>query len=98
MKSSLVKYLLIALFFHGNIGCKKVCYGGTCIHTKNCIDYYIHHGDMSFTEKSQFLVLYALVHYINDFLDPSTYTLNYCTVDDAYLIVNQLGLGTLLSL
>jgi len=34
---------------------------------------------------------------INDFIDPSAYTLNYCTVDDAYTIVNKLGPGTLLS-
>ena len=34
---------------------------------------------------------------INDFIDPSTYTLSYCTVDDAYAIVNQLCPGTLLS-
>ena len=34
---------------------------------------------------------------INDFIDPSTYTLSYCTVDDAYAIVNQFGPGTLLS-
>ena len=34
---------------------------------------------------------------INDFIDPFTYTLSYCTVDDAYAIVNQLGPGTLLS-
>ena len=33
----------------------------------------------------------------NDFIDPSAYTLNYCTVDDAYAIVNKLGPGTLLS-
>ena len=34
---------------------------------------------------------------INDFIDSSTYTLSYCTVDDAYAIVYQLGPGTLLS-
>ena len=34
---------------------------------------------------------------INDFIDPLVYTLNYCTVDDAYAIVNTLGPGTLLS-
>ena len=34
---------------------------------------------------------------IHDFIDPSAYTLNYCTVDDAYSIVNKLGPGTLLS-
>ena len=33
----------------------------------------------------------------NDFIDPSAYTLNYCTVDDAYAIVNKRGPGTLLS-
>ena len=36
-------------------------------------------------------------HSINDFIDPSTYTLTYCTVDNAYAIVNHLGPGTLLS-
>jgi len=34
---------------------------------------------------------------INDFIHPSAYTLNYCTVDNAYSIVNKLGPGTLLS-
>jgi len=34
---------------------------------------------------------------INDFIDPSACTLNYCTIDDAYSIVNKLGPGTLLS-
>ena len=34
---------------------------------------------------------------INDFIDSSAYTLNYCTVDDTYSIVNKLGPGTLLS-
>ena len=34
---------------------------------------------------------------INDFIDPTTYTLTYCTVDDAYAVVNNLGPGTLLS-
>ena len=34
---------------------------------------------------------------INDFIDPSTYSLSYCSVDDAYAFVNQLGAGTLLS-
>jgi len=33
---------------------QKVCYSGTYIHTESCIDYYIHHGDMRFTEKSVF--------------------------------------------
>ena len=34
---------------------------------------------------------------INDFIDPSTYSLSYCLVDNAYAFVNQLGAGTLLS-
>ena len=34
---------------------------------------------------------------INDFIDPQTYTLSYCSVDDAFAIVNLLGPGTLLS-
>ena len=34
---------------------------------------------------------------INDFTGPSVYALNYCTVDDAYSIVNKLGPGILLS-
>jgi len=33
---------------------------------------------------------------INDFIDPVAYALNYCTVDDAFAIVNKLGPGTLL--
>ena len=34
---------------------------------------------------------------INDFIDSNTYTLSYCTVDDAYTIINKLGQGALLS-
>ena len=36
---------------------------------------------------------------INDFIDANTYTLTftYCTVDDAYTIINKLGQGALLS-
>ena len=34
---------------------------------------------------------------INDFIDPNTYSLSYCSVDDAYAFINQLGPGTLLS-
>jgi len=34
---------------------------------------------------------------INDFIDPLNYTLTYCSVDDAYTIINQLGKGVLLS-
>ena len=34
---------------------------------------------------------------INDFIDPDTYTLTYCSVDDAYSIINELGKGALLS-
>ena len=34
---------------------------------------------------------------INDFIDPLNYTLTYCSVDDAYTIINQLGKGALLS-
>jgi len=34
---------------------------------------------------------------INDFIDPSMYSLSYCSVDDAYEFINQLGPETLLS-
>ena len=34
---------------------------------------------------------------INDFIDPDAYTLSYCTVDDAYAIINSLGRGALMS-
>ena len=34
---------------------------------------------------------------INDFINPDTYELSYCSVDDAFAIVNLLGTGTLLS-
>ena len=34
---------------------------------------------------------------IIDFIDANTYTLSYCTVDDAYTIINKLGQGALLS-
>ena len=34
---------------------------------------------------------------INDFINPDTYALSYCSVDDAFAIVNLLGTGTLLS-
>ena len=34
---------------------------------------------------------------INDYIDSSTYSLSYCSVDDAYAFINQLGPGTLLS-
>ena len=34
---------------------------------------------------------------INDFINPDTYTLTYCSVDNAFAIVNLLGPGTLLS-
>ena len=34
---------------------------------------------------------------INDFIDPLMYSLSYCSIDDAYTIINKLGPGTLLS-
>ena len=34
---------------------------------------------------------------INDFIDPDAYTLSYCTVDDAFAIVSELGKGTLMA-
>ena len=34
---------------------------------------------------------------MNDFINPSTYSLSYCSVDNAYAFVNQLGAGTSLS-
>ena len=34
---------------------------------------------------------------VNDFIDPDIFTLTYCSVDDAYVIVNSLGAGALIS-
>jgi len=34
---------------------------------------------------------------INDFIDPELYSLSYCTIDDAYTILNELGPGALMS-
>ena len=34
---------------------------------------------------------------INDFIDPDSYSLSYCSVDDAYTIINELGTEALLS-
>ena len=34
---------------------------------------------------------------INDFIDPPLYSLSYCTIDDAYRIINTLGPGALMS-
>ena len=34
---------------------------------------------------------------INDYIDSSLYLLSYCSIDDAYAIINKLGLGALLS-
>ena len=34
---------------------------------------------------------------INDFIDPNSYSLSYCSVDEAYTIINKLGTGALLS-
>jgi len=36
-------------------------------------------------------------HSINDFIDPEAYSLTYCTIDDAYSIINTLGPNALLS-
>ena len=36
-------------------------------------------------------------HSVNDFIDPFTYSLSYCSIDDAYTIINKLGPGALLS-
>ena len=33
---------------------------------------------------------------INDFIDSDSYSLSYCSVDDAYTIINELGTGALL--
>ena len=33
---------------------------------------------------------------INDFIDPFTYSLTYCSIDDAYTVINKLGPGALL--
>ena len=34
---------------------------------------------------------------INDFIDPGLFTLTYCSVDDAFEIVNSLGTGALMN-
>ena len=34
---------------------------------------------------------------INDFIDPHAYSLSYCTIDDAYKTLNELGPGALMS-
>ena len=34
---------------------------------------------------------------VNDFIDPLAYSLSYCSVDDAYTIINRIGPGALLS-
>ena len=34
---------------------------------------------------------------INDYINPDDYTLSYCSVDDAYAILNLLGTGALMS-
>jgi len=36
-------------------------------------------------------------HSINDYIDPHSYSLSYCTIDDAYKILNELGPGALMS-
>ena len=36
-------------------------------------------------------------HSINDYIDPQSYSLSYCTIDDAYTILNNLGPGALMS-
>ena len=36
-------------------------------------------------------------HSINDFIDSLTYSISYCSIDDAYTIINTLGTGALLS-
>jgi len=35
---------------------------------------------------------------INDYIDPQLYSLSYCTIDDAYTILNKLGPGALMNL
>ena len=34
---------------------------------------------------------------VNDFIDPFTFSLTYCSIDDAYTIINKLGPEALLS-
>ena len=34
---------------------------------------------------------------INDYIDPESFSLTYCSVDDAYAMVNSLGTGALMS-
>ena len=36
-------------------------------------------------------------HSINDHIDPSLFSLTYCSIDDAYRIINSIGPGTLMS-
>ena len=36
-------------------------------------------------------------HSINDYIDPESFSLTYCTIDDAYSIINKLGPNALLS-
>ena len=36
-------------------------------------------------------------HSINDYIDPNSFSLTYCTIDDAYSIINRLGHNALLS-
>ena len=39
----------------------------------------------------------AFILLLNEFIDPSAFSLSYCSVDDAYAFINQLGPRTLLS-
>jgi len=36
-------------------------------------------------------------HSINDYIDSDSYSLTYCTIDDAYSIINKYGSNTLFS-
>ena len=37
------------------------------------------------------------MHSINDCIDPDNFSLSYCTIDDVYDFINQMGSGTLFS-
>ena len=37
------------------------------------------------------IICLPLPDQVNDFIDPNTYTLSYCSVDDPYTIINELG-------
>ena len=42
-------------------------------------------------------LLAPALYNINDYIDPNSFSLTYCTIDDAYSIINKLGTNALLS-